>query len=87
MMKSTRGQIWCKRRKKMPKRRQNKNNNNNTFTENVCDYYRYFPTDLPKDAFGFCEKILLCLLLFPTRSRGEDCRRADDEEGGCEIVS
>jgi hypothetical protein len=55
---------------------------------NVCDnYYRYFPTDLPKDAFGFCEKILLCLLLFPTRSRGEDYRRADDEEGGCEIVS
>ena len=53
--------------------------------KNVCDnYYRYFPTDLPKDAFGFCEKILLCLLLFPTRSRGEDYRRADDEEGGCE---
>merc|ERR1712216_1043853 len=43
-------------------------------------YYRYFPTDLPKDAFGFCEKILLCLLLFPARSRGEDYRRADDEE-------
>ncbi len=68
----------------MPKRRQNITK---TFTENVCDYYCYFPTDLPKDAFGFFEKILLCLLLFPTRSRGEDCRRADDEEGGCEIVS
>ena len=77
-------QIWYKEGK-MPKRRQNINN---TFTENVCDYYRYFPTDLPKDAFGFCEKILLCLLLFPTRSRGEDYRLlADDEEGGCEIVS
>jgi hypothetical protein len=76
-------QIWYKEGK-MPKRRQNINN---TFTENVCDYYRYFPTDLPKDEFGFCEKILLCLLLFPTRSHGEDCRRADDEEGGCEIVS
>ena len=84
-MKST---IWQRRlQKSRTKRRQNINNNN--WKENVCDnYYRYFPTDLPKDAFGFCEKILLCLLLFPARSRGEDYRLlADDEEGGCEIVS
>jgi len=74
----------AKKEKCQMKRRQNINN---TFTENVCDYYCYFPTDLPKDDDGCDEKILLCLILFPTRSHGEDCRRADDEEGECEIVS
>ena len=59
----------CKRRKKMPKQRRQNKNNNNTFTENVS-LLPLLSNRSQKMRLGSAEKILLCLLLFPTRSRG-----------------